>query len=594
MTQPLTANEIRATFLQFFQSKQHQIVPSAPMVVKGDPTLMFNNSGMAPFKDIFLGNSPVKYPRITDTQKCLRVSGKHNDLEEVGVDTYHHTMFEMLGNWSFGDYFKTDAITWAWELLTDVYKIDKDRLYVTVFEGSEADGVPFDQEAYDTWKKFVAEDRILMGNKKDNFWEMGDMGPCGPCTEIHYDGRTPEQRVAVSGASRVNNDDPQVIEIWNNVFMEFNRKADGSLEKLPAQHVDTGMGFERLVRVLQNKQSNYDSDVFLPLIHAIETLTTNLTYETFNPNVTDAQERTNVAMRVIADHIRTVSFSIADGQLPSNTGAGYVIRRILRRAIRYGYQSLQIREPFMYKLVKTLAGQMGGAFPELSTQQQLIEKVIKETAFGIRPRNAEQAFALHAILNTDVKLVTIQGAAGTGKTLLALAGALVQRADFSQIYLARPIVPLSNKDIGFLPGDIKSKINPYMEPLWDNLKFIQSQYKETDKDYQKITEMVEKEKLFITPLAYIRGRSLSNIIFIIDEAQNLTPHEVKTIITRAGENTKIIFTGDIYQIDTPYLDSHGNGLSTLIEKVKGSKMYAHVSLEKGERSELANLASSML
>ncbi len=399
MTQPLTANEIRATFLQFFQSKQHQIVPSAPMVVKGDPTLMFNNSGMAPFKDIFLGNSPVKYPRITDTQKCLRVSGKHNDLEEVGVDTYHHTMFEMLGNWSFGDYFKTDAITWAWELLTDVYKIDKDRLYVTVFEGSEADGVPFDQEAYDTWKKFVAEDRILMGNKKDNFWEMGDMGPCGPCTEIHYDGRTPEQRVAVSGASRVNNDDPQVIEIWNNVFMEFNRKADGSLEKLPAQHVDTGMGFERLVRVLQNKQSNYDSDVFLPLIHAIETLTTNLTYETFNPNVTDAQERTNVAMRVIADHIRTVSFSIADGQLPSNTGAGYVIRRILRRAIRYGYQSLQIREPFMYKLVKTLAGQMGGAFPELSTQQQLIEKVIKEEEQSFFKTLASGLLRLDAICN---------------------------------------------------------------------------------------------------------------------------------------------------------------------------------------------------
>ncbi|MEQ1734203.1 MAG: alanine--tRNA ligase [Bacteroidia bacterium] len=397
--QQLTANEIRATFLNFFESKKHQIVPSAPMVVKGDPTLMFNNSGMAPFKDIFLGNSPVKFPRITDTQKCLRVSGKHNDLEEVGVDTYHHTMFEMLGNWSFGDYFKTEAITWAWELLTDVYKIDKDRLYVTVFEGSKADGVPFDQQAFDTWKQFVPEDRILMGNKKDNFWEMGDMGPCGPCTEIHYDGRTNEERAAVSGADRVNNDDPQVIEIWNNVFMEFNRKADGSLEKLPAQHVDTGMGFERLVRVLQGKQSNYDSDVFLPLIHAIEKLTNGLTYETFNPTVTDAQERLNVAMRVIADHIRTVSFSIADGQLPSNTGAGYVIRRILRRAIRYGYQSLQIREPFMYKLVNALAAQMGGAFPELKTQQQLIEKVIKEEEQSFFKTLASGLLRLDAICN---------------------------------------------------------------------------------------------------------------------------------------------------------------------------------------------------
>ncbi|MGZ4117077.1 MAG: alanine--tRNA ligase-related protein, partial [Bacteroidia bacterium] len=317
--------KVRQTFLDFFKSKGHEIVPSSPMVVKNDPTLMFNNSGMAPFKDLFLGNAPIKFPRVADTQKCLRVSGKHNDLEEVGVDTYHHTMFEMLGNWSFGDYFKKEAITWAWELLTDVYKIEKNRLYVTVFEGSKDDGLGFDQEAYDLWKQFVPEERILRGNKKDNFWEMGDMGPCGPCSEIHYDGRTDEERAKVSGASRVNNDDPQVIEVWNNVFMEFNRKADGSLEKLPAQHVDTGMGFERLVRVLQHKQSNYDTDVFSPLLNKMEELS-GLRYKPQEEDKHPKQLIINIAMRVIADHIRAISFSIADGQLPSNTGAGYVIR----------------------------------------------------------------------------------------------------------------------------------------------------------------------------------------------------------------------------------------------------------------------------
>lgn len=370
-----TANEIRKTFLDFFKSKQHEIVPSAPMVVKNDPTLMFNNSGMAPFKDIFLGNSPIKFPRVADTQKCLRVSGKHNDLEEVGIDTYHHTMFEMLGNWSFGDYFKKEAISWAWELLTEVYGIPKDRLYVTVFEGSADDNLGFDQDAYDFWKQHIAEDRILRGNKKDNFWEMGDMGPCGPCSEIHFDGRSDEERTKIPGASLVNNDDPQVIEIWNNVFMEFNRKADGSLEKLPKQHVDTGMGFERLVRVLQGKQSNYDTDVFTPLLTAIEKIS-GKKYLSVTSN--SSEEKISIAMRVIADHIRTISFSIADGQLPSNTGAGYVIRRILRRAIRYGYQSLDIREPFMFKLVEALKNNMSDAFPELKTQQTLIEKVIKE------------------------------------------------------------------------------------------------------------------------------------------------------------------------------------------------------------------------
>jgi alanyl-tRNA synthetase len=373
----MESNKVRQTFLDFFKSKGHEIVPSAPMVVKGDPTLMFINSGMAPFKDIFLGNVAIKYPRVADTQKCLRVSGKHNDLEEVGVDTYHHTMFEMLGNWSFGDYFKKDAIAWAWELLTEVYKIDKSRLYVTVFEGSVEENVPFDQEAYDTWKLYVDESRILKGNKKDNFWEMGDTGPCGPCTEIHYDGRSDEERAKVEGATLVNNDDPQVIEVWNNVFMEFMRKADKSLEKLPAQHVDTGMGFERLVRVLQGKQSNYDTDVFTPLLQKIETIS-GLKYKPENEENDKAQQIINIAMRVIADHIRTISFSIADGQLPSNTGAGYVIRRILRRAIRYGYQSLHIKEPFMYQIVSALVNQLGQQFTELNTQKSLIEKVIKE------------------------------------------------------------------------------------------------------------------------------------------------------------------------------------------------------------------------
>lgn len=373
----MEANQVRQAFLDFFKSKGHEIVPSAPMVVKNDPTLMFNNSGMAPFKDLFLGNAPIKFPRVADTQKCLRVSGKHNDLEEVGVDTYHHTMFEMLGNWSFGDYFKKEAITWAWELLTEVYKIDKSRLYVTVFEGSDADKLGFDQEAHDIWKQFVPEERILKGNKKDNFWEMGDIGPCGPCSEIHYDGRSDDERAKVSGASRVNADDPQVIEIWNNVFMEFERKADGSLVKLPKQHVDTGMGFERLVRVLQGKQSNYDTDVFKPVIDKIEELS-GLRYKPEEEEKHPKQLIINIAMRVIADHIRAISFSIADGQLPSNTGAGYVIRRILRRAIRYGYQSLNLKEPFMHRLVPVLANQLGHAFPELLSQKLLIEKVIKE------------------------------------------------------------------------------------------------------------------------------------------------------------------------------------------------------------------------
>ncbi|MCB0465973.1 MAG: alanine--tRNA ligase [Aequorivita sp.] len=365
----MNSKETRSQFLEFFKSKKHAIVPSAPMVVKNDPTLMFVNSGMAPFKEYFLGNGKPKSNRIADTQKCLRVSGKHNDLEEVGMDTYHHTMFEMLGNWSFGDYFKKEAIEWAWELLTEVYKIDKEILYVTIFEGDESEGLQRDTEAYNLWKQFVPEDRILNGNKKDNFWEMGDQGPCGPCSEIHVDIRSAEEKAKIPGKDLVNNDHPQVVEIWNLVFMQFNRKANGSLEKLPAQHVDTGMGFERLCMVLQNKQSNYDTDVFTPLIREIGAIT-NTNY--------GKEEKKDIAIRVIADHVRAVAFSIADGQLPSNTGAGYVIRRILRRAIRYGFTFLDKKEPFIYKLIDTLSAQMGDAFPELIIEKNLITNVIRE------------------------------------------------------------------------------------------------------------------------------------------------------------------------------------------------------------------------
>lgn len=374
----MKSQDIRKAFLQFFESKGHLIVPSAPIVLKDDPTLMFNNSGMAQFKEYFLGNATPKSNRIADTQKCLRVSGKHNDLEDVGFDTYHHTMFEMLGNWSFGDYFKKEAIDWAWEFLTEVLKLDKDRLYVSVFEGNPAENVPFDQEAWDLWKQYVSEDRIIKGNKKDNFWEMGDQGPCGPCSEIHIDLRSDEERAKVSGFSLVNADHPQVVEIWNNVFMEFNRKADGSLEKLPAQHVDTGMGFERLCMAMQNVTSNYDTDVFTPLIEKIEKIS-GLKYTSNDVlNISEEQNKINIAIRVIVDHVRAVAFAIADGQLPSNNGAGYVIRRILRRAIRYGFTFLNLKEPFIYQLVEVLANQMGEFFPEIKSQQNLVTQVIKE------------------------------------------------------------------------------------------------------------------------------------------------------------------------------------------------------------------------
>ncbi|WP_028121412.1 alanine--tRNA ligase [Epilithonimonas tenax] len=366
----MTSQEIRQQFLDFFKSKEHLIVPSAPIVLKDDPTLMFSNSGMTQFKDYFLGYKEPKSSRIADTQKCLRVSGKHNDLDDVGRDTYHHTMFEMLGNWSFGDYFKKEAITWAWELLTEVYGIPKENLYVTIFEGDDKENLERDTEAYDLWKQFIPEDRIINGNKKDNFWEMGASGPCGPCSEIHVDLRTPEEKAKVSGLELVNNDHPQVVEVWNLVFMQFNRKADGSLENLPAKHIDTGMGFERLCMALQHKESNYDTDVFTPLIAKVEALSG----KKYTGILTDEKD---IAIRVVVDHIRAVSFAIADGQLPSNGGAGYVIRRILRRGISYAYRFLDRKEPFLFELVSVLQNQMGAFFPELEKQGNLVTEVIK-------------------------------------------------------------------------------------------------------------------------------------------------------------------------------------------------------------------------
>ena len=366
----MTSAAIRQQFIDFFISKNHTIVPSAPIVVKNDPSLLFTNAGMNQFKDYFLGNRQALYSRVADTQKCLRVSGKHNDLEEVGVDTYHHTMFEMLGNWSFGDYFKKEAIAWSWELLVDVFKLDKDRLYVTVFEGDAKENLPRDEEAINEWKKLIAADRILMGNKKDNFWEMGDTGPCGPCTEIHVDCRRDEERKQVDGKTLVNNDHPQVIEIWNNVFIQFNRKKDGSLEPLPAKHVDTGMGFERLVRVIQGKSSNYDTDVF--------TGTISETSKKVNKVYKGGDDKESIAFRVIADHIRAISFTIADGQLPSNTGTGYVIRRILRRAVRYYYSYLDYKQPLLHQLLPGLAKQFENIFPELMQQLDFVSRVVKE------------------------------------------------------------------------------------------------------------------------------------------------------------------------------------------------------------------------
>jgi alanyl-tRNA synthetase len=397
----MTSTEIRQKFLDFFQSKGHTIIPSAPIVVKNDPTLMFTNAGMNQFKDYFLGNKKAPHPRVADTQKCLRVSGKHNDLEEVGVDTYHHTMFEMLGNWSFGDYFKKEAIAWSWELLTKEYKIPIDRLYVTIFEGDKKEGLPKDEESSAEWKKVIAPERIILGNKKDNFWEMGDTGPCGPCTEIHVDCRPDAERKKVDGKTLVNNDHPQVIEIWNNVFIQFNRLKDGSLESLPAKHVDTGMGLERLVRVLQEKTSNYDTDIFSGTIEE--------TCEIVNKVYKSGDDKESIAFRVIADHIRAISFTIADGQLPSNTGAGYVIRRILRRAVRYYYSYLDYKQPLLHQLVPVLAKQFENVFPELQKQVDFVSKVIREEEESFLRTLEKGLKRIDEIIKSSSKTTTIKG-----------------------------------------------------------------------------------------------------------------------------------------------------------------------------------------
>ncbi len=395
----MQAKDIRKKFIEFFKSKQHSIVPSAPIVLKDDPTLMFTNAGMNQFKDIFLGNKPLQVPRIADTQKCLRVSGKHNDLEEVGVDSYHHTMFEMLGNWSFGDYFKQEAIDWAYELLVDVYGLEKDRLYITVYEGDEKDGVPADKEAFDMWRKYFDEDKILYYNKKDNFWEMGDTGPCGPCSEIHIDLRSKEDRAKLPGRDLVNMDDPQVIEIWNLVFIQFNRMANGSLQELPDKHIDTGMGFERLCMAIQGKLSNYDTDVFSPFIKKVEELSGKMYGGSYDLNA-----KSDIAMRVIVDHIRAVAFTIADGELPSNTGAGYVIRRILRRGVRYYYSFLGVSQAMMHELIPMLADSFADVFPELKTQEEFVKRVVHEEEKSFLKTLAGGLKRIEAIKVNDNKL----------------------------------------------------------------------------------------------------------------------------------------------------------------------------------------------
>ncbi len=457
----MNSKEIRTNFLDFFKEKDHKIVPSAPMVIKNDPTLMFTNAGMNQFKEYFLGHSKAKVKRIADSQKCLRVSGKHNDLEEVGKDTYHHTMFEMLGNWSFGDYFKKEAINWAWEFLTEVCKIEKDRLYVSVFQGSkDGDALELDQEAYDLWKAIVPEDRIIKGDKKDNFWEMGEQGPCGPSSEIHVDIRSDDLRKQTAGASLVNQDHPQVVEIWNLVFIQYNRKADGKLEALPARHVDTGMGFERLCMVLQGVQSNYDTDLFISLIREMETIT-NSSY--------GKAEETDVAIRVIADHVRAVAFSIADGQLPSNTGAGYVIRRILRRAVRYGFTFLATKEPFMYLLVRVLAKTMGEAYPELREQHQLIENVIREEEHSFL-KTLEQGLGL-----LDEVISKSSNRKVDGRKAFELYDTFGFPFDLTALILSEKGYELDEEGFQLAMEEQKSRSKAASEVSWEDWQVLQEQ-----------------------------------------------------------------------------------------------------------------------
>ena len=556
----MKSQQIRQEFLNFFESKKHTIVPSSPMVLKNDPTLMFTNAGMVPFKEYFLGQKNATDKRVADTQKCLRVSGKHNDLEEVGKDTYHHTMFEMLGNWSFGDYFKKEAIAWAWEFLVDVLKIDKDCLYVTVFEGADEDGLAYDQEAYDYWKKYIDEDRIINGNKKDNFWEMGAQGPCGPCSEIHVDIRSAKEKAQISGKSLVNMDHPQVVEIWNLVFMEFNRKADGSLEKLPQQHVDTGMGFERLCMVLQNVQSNYDTDVFTPLIREVEAITSN----DYGKN-----EEIDIAIRVISDHVRAVAFAIADGQLPSNTGAGYVIRRILRRAIRYGFTFLNAKEPFIFKLIPTLTKQMGDYFPELKAQHHLVSNVIKEEEISFL-RALDQGLVLldGIIKNTQGKEVSGKKAFELFDTygfpidltalILSENGMTLNEAEFNselekQKNRSRAAAAVETDDWVILYDDDVEEFIGY-DTLEANVKITRYRKISSKKDgdlYQLVFNM--------TPFYAEGGGQVGdkgylevnngNVIYIVDtkKENNLIIHFAKSLPIDPTQTFKVVVDGELRQ-----------------------------------------------
>ncbi|GAA4408924.1 alanine--tRNA ligase [Nibrella viscosa] len=548
----MTSSEIRQHYLDFFRSKQHLIVASAPLVAKNDPTLMFNNSGMAQFKDFFLGNGTPPANRVADTQKCLRVSGKHNDLEDVGFDTYHHTMFEMLGNWSFGDYFKKEAIEWAWELLTDVYKLPKDRLYVSVFQGDEKDNVPFDQEAWDLWKPIVGEDRIILGNKKDNFWEMGDTGPCGPCSEIHVDLRPQEEVDQKPGKELVNADHPQVVEIWNLVFMQFNRKADSSLEPLPARHVDTGMGFERLCMAIQGKKSNYDTDVFTGTIRVIEELS-GQTYQ-------GTMAKSDVAMRVIADHIRAVSFAIADGLVPSNVRAGYVIRRILRRAIRYGYSYLGFTEPFMTKLVPTLALQFAAVFPELNAQRDFVATVIREEEISFLRTLGQGLRRLDQIIGqlTDTGKDTIDG-----ETVFELNDTFGFPADLTALIAREQRLKIDEE--GFQNAlaqqkarsrkDAASSAGDWVELAdTDRVDFVGYDYVEGDANIVKYRKVQNKQGtqyhivLDRTPFYAESGGQIGDtghLILDLDKADSVL---VKIIDTRK-ENDLIIHISDAKDID---------------------------------------------
>jgi len=549
----MTAKEIRSRFLDFFASKTHTIVASAPMVIKDDPTLMFTNAGMNQFKEYFLGNKSITNKRVADTQKCLRVSGKHNDLEEVGMDTYHHTMFEMLGNWSFGDYFKKEAIEWAWEFLTEELKIDKNSLYVTIFEGDTSEGLERDTEAYNYWKKLLPEDRIINGDKKDNFWEMGAQGPCGSCSEIHVDIRPEEDRLKIPGVDLVNQDHPQVVELWNLVFMQFNRKADGSLEKLPKQHVDTGMGFERLCMVMQKTQSNYDTDVFTPLIREIETITNN---------EYGKDEKIDIAIRVIADHVRAVAFSIADGQIPSNTGAGYVIRRILRRAVRYGFTFLGTKKPFIYQLAETLSKQMGVAFPELIREKKLISIVIKEEEHSFL-RTLDQGLVLleNVIENADSKIISGQKAFemydtfGFPKDLTALIlrerGLDLNEAEFDvelqkQKERSRAATKVETGDwIVLLEDDVQEFIGyDYLETKVKIARYRKIKDKKRGELYQlvfNLTPFYPEGGGQVGDKGYVES-SHGDLVYVIDtkKENNLVIHYVKNLPKNVNDNFKAV------------------------------------------------------